>query len=111
MSATNMTRAVFEAWMRADSTLPLDRDVHGYVDFTTALLWHTWQAAQKASAPGGALVGEVDANSRLGLAGSNSACLHDFALDPKSSILLCKHCGRSELAARSKVPASGAGEV
>lgn len=88
--------------MRADSTLPLDRDAHGYADFTTGLMWHAWQAAQKANAPGGALVGEADANGRLGLAGAHSACAHDFALDHKSGILLCQHCGRSELSAHKK---------
>lgn len=88
--------------MRADSTLPLDRDAHGYADFTTGLMWHAWQAAQKANAPGGAFVGEADANAGLGLAGADFACAHEFALDPRSSILLCQHCGLSELAARKK---------
>ena len=97
-----MSRKAFEAWMRADNTLPLTRDAHGYADFTAALMWHTWQAAEKANAPGGALVGESDANGRLGLAGAYSACAHEFALDPTSSIRLCQHCGRSELAAKRK---------
>jgi hypothetical protein len=97
-----MSREAFEAWVRADSTLPVDRDAHGYADMTTALMWHAWQAAQKANAPGGALVGESDAYAQLGLAGANSACAHDFALEPASSIHICQHCGRSELAARRK---------
>jgi hypothetical protein len=97
-----MSREAFEAWVQADSTLPIDRDAHGYADMTTALMWHAWQAAQKANAPGGALVGESDANAGLGLAGPNSACAHDFALDHASSIRICQHCGRSELSARRK---------
>lgn len=42
-----MSREAFEAWIKADSTLPTDRNDHGYVDMTTALMWHAWQAARK----------------------------------------------------------------
>lgn len=41
----------FEAWVKADSTLPLDRDAFGYADMTTALMWHAWQAANKQTKP------------------------------------------------------------
>lgn len=92
-------RQQFEAWMKDDSTLSLDRDAHGYTDFSTELMWHSWQAAQKANAPGGALVGEADAR-RPGLAGPDSACQHEFALQPSSSIHLCQHCGVSQTAAK-----------
>lgn len=93
--------AEFESWVRADSTLPLTRDAHGYADFNVALMWHAWQAAKKANAPGGALEGGSDANARPGLAGADSACAHEFALQPSSSILLCCRCGASETAVRS----------
>lgn len=91
----------FEAWMKVDTTLPLTRDAHGYSDFTTALMWHTWQAAQEANAPGGALVGEPDANAGPGLAGSDSACKHNFALHPPSGMQLCQLCGRSTVGLRT----------
>ena len=97
-----MSREAFEAWMRADNTLPMGRNAHGYADFTAALMWHTWQAAEKTNAPEGAFVGEADANGRLGLAGANSTCAHEFALDHASSIRICQHCGSSELAAKRK---------
>lgn len=97
-----MSREAFEAWVQADSTLPIDRDAHGYADMTTALMWHAWQAAQKASAPGGALVSEADADAGLGLAGANSACKHEFALHPPSGMQLCQHCGRSKVGTRTR---------
>ena len=40
-------RLAFEAWARADSTLPLDRDENGYADMIVELMWHTWKAARK----------------------------------------------------------------
>lgn len=98
-------RAAFEAWVKVDSTLPVDRDCFDYKDFTVALLWHAWQAAQKANAPGGALVGDDDANGRPGLAGADSTCRHEFALQPSSGIKLCTHCGLSEVAARKTAAA------
>lgn len=48
--ATDKMREEFEAWIREDSTLPLDRDAYDYSDFTTALMWHAWQAAREALA-------------------------------------------------------------
>ena len=38
----------FEAWMRSDGTLPLDRDSFDYADFHVALMWHAWEAARSA---------------------------------------------------------------
>ncbi len=67
--------------------------------FTTPLMWHAWQAAQKANAPGGALVGESDAKAGPGLAGVDFTCVHDFVVQPSSGIKLCAHCGLSEVAA------------
>ena len=46
-------REAFEAWVRADTTLHLDRDMRGYADMTTELLWHAWQASRAAMAPAG----------------------------------------------------------
>lgn len=96
----DLQREKFEAWIKVDTTLPVDRDVHGYADFTTDLMWHTWRAAVKANAPVGALEGESDAKARLGLAGEESACKHDFALQPSSGIQICQQCGLSTVAAR-----------
>lgn len=99
-----MSREAFEAWVKADSNLPVDRDAHGYADMTTALMWHAWQAAQKANAPVGALGGESDAKAGLGLAGINSNCAHNFTLDHAGSIRICIHCRLSEIAAHSRRP-------
>mgnify|MGYP003451722156 CR=1 FL=1 len=49
-------REAFEAWVRADTTLHLDRDMRGYADMTTELLWHAWQA-RAAMAPAGEPIG------------------------------------------------------
>lgn len=77
-------RDAFEAWMRVDNTLPLDKGDHDYADFTTSLMWHVWQAAQK----------EIAENpSRT----SDSGCQHEFVLDQSSSIKICLHCGRSNI--------------
>lgn len=54
-----MNREAFEAWIKADSTLPTDRTEHGYVDMTTALMWHAWQAARKQALADAALVCDV----------------------------------------------------
>lgn len=37
----------FESWLKSYSTLPTDRDAHGYADMTVEMLWHAWQAALK----------------------------------------------------------------
>jgi hypothetical protein len=94
-------KAAFEAWVKSDSTLPITRDEHGYTDFTTALLWHAWQAA-KTNAPEGASEGESSANAGLGLAGRDDTCEHDFAIAPRSGIPICAKCGLSETAARKQ---------
>lgn len=94
-------RAAFEAWMKSDSTLPITTDEHGYTDFTTALLWHAWQAA-KTNAPEGASGGESCANARLGLAVADDTCAHDFGVAPNSGISICSKCGLSEIAARKR---------
>lgn len=90
-------REAFERWVKNDSTLPVKRDAHGYADFTVALMWHVWRAARKTNAPGGALGGEPDAKARLGLAAADSACVHDFALQPSSGMEICRLCGRSSV--------------
>lgn len=77
-------REAFEAWMRVDNTLPLDKGDHDYADFTTSLMWHVWQAAQKEIA---------EKPSRT----SDSGCQHEFVLDQSSSIKICLHCGRSNI--------------
>lgn len=79
----------FEAWMRVDNTLPLDKDNHGYKDFTTAIMWHVWQAAQKAIA---------EKPSRT----NDSGCTHEFVLEPSSSIEICLHCGRANIGINSR---------
>lgn len=97
------TQGDFEAWIAADSTLPITRDAHGYADMTTALMWHAWQAAQKANAPEGALVGGGSTrDAGPGLAEADHSCAHDFAMQPSSGIKLCAHCGLSEVAARKR---------
>jgi hypothetical protein len=95
-----VSRDAFEAWMRSDNTLPVNRDAHGYADFTSALMWHVWQAAQKPSAPESALGGEADATVELDLAGSVYTCSHSFVIQPSSGIRVCQHCGISEVTAR-----------
>ena len=47
MSDEPQEREAFEAWIRADSTLHLDRGENGYADMTAELMWHTWRAARK----------------------------------------------------------------
>lgn len=93
------TRERFESWVKAYSTLPLAKDSHGYADLTVEILWHAWQAA-KTNAPEGASEGESDANTRLGLAGHDSNCKHEFSVQPSSGIRLCAHCSLSEVATR-----------
>lgn len=93
------TRERFESWVKAYSTLPLAKDSHGYADMTVEMLWHAWQAAT-TNAPEGASEGESDANTRLGLAGHDSNCKHEFSVQPSSGIRLCVHCGLSEVATR-----------
>ena len=34
----------FEAWLKYYSTLPIERDEHGYADMTVEMLWHAWRA-------------------------------------------------------------------
>jgi len=56
---------------------------------------------RKTNAPEGAselaeAKGESSLNTELDLACANSTCQHDFALDPKSSILICLKCGTPE---------------
>ena len=41
-----MSREAFEAWVKLDSTLPIDRDGEGYRDMDVYLMWRAWQAAQ-----------------------------------------------------------------
>lgn len=43
-----MSRERFEGWLKADSTLPVDRDGDGYIDMTVEIMWHTWKAAMAA---------------------------------------------------------------
>jgi SAM-dependent methyltransferase len=50
MSA-HQEREAFEAWVRADTTLHLDRDMRGYADMTTEILWHAWQARAALATP------------------------------------------------------------
>lgn len=100
-------RQEFEAWVQQDSTLPVTRDEHGCTDFTTGLLWHTWQAA-KTKAPEGASEGVNRANTRPSLAVVDYTCAHDFAVQPSSGIKLCQTCGLSETAARNAVPQQAA---
>jgi hypothetical protein len=38
------TRTTFESWVKSYSTLPTDRDEHGYADMTVEMLQHAWQA-------------------------------------------------------------------
>lgn len=41
-------RETFEAWVRTETTLPLDRNALGYVNVTTTLMWDAWRAALRA---------------------------------------------------------------
>ena len=54
----------FEKWLATYSTLSAARDENGYTDMTTEMLWHTWQAATKTKAPGGASDVVIDASAR-----------------------------------------------
>ncbi len=100
LGAQGDMRAAFEAWIKSDSTLPVTRDEHSYADMTTALMWHAWQAAKKASAPEGALVGGGSTrDAGPSLAEADHSCAHDFVVQPSSGIKLCAHCGLSEVAA------------
>ncbi len=55
----------FEAWLKDYSTLPVDRDEHGYADMTVEMLWHAWRAgvahgrAQAARAASNGLLGRI----------------------------------------------------
>ena len=40
------SRESFEAWIKWDSTLSVERDVDGYRDMDVYLMWRAWQAAQ-----------------------------------------------------------------
>ena len=108
----NQEREAFEAWAKTYSTLSLERDAHGhYVSMEQELLWHGFQAG-KAEAPVGASEGgDLDANARLGLAGADSACAHEFALSPTSSIQLCVKCGIGETAANKQARAALAAKL
>ena len=94
----------FEQWIATYSTLSVARDENGYTDMTTEMLWHTWQAATKTKAPGGASDEVIDASARPDLAGVDYTCAHDFAVQPSSGIRLCQKCGISETAARKAAP-------
>ena len=41
-----MSREAFEAWVKRDSTLSVERDGEGYRDIDVYLMWRAWQAAQ-----------------------------------------------------------------
>jgi len=41
-----MSREAFEALIKLDSTLPIDRDGDGYADMDVYIQWRAWQAAQ-----------------------------------------------------------------
>jgi len=78
----NKMREEFEAWIREDSTLPLDRDAYGYSDFTTALMWHAWQAAREALAgqpAQGEAVAWYDGNTFYANTESASMCCADMS--------------------------------
>ena len=41
-----MSREAFEAWIKRDSTLSIERDGEGYRDMDVYIQWRAWQAAQ-----------------------------------------------------------------
>ncbi len=41
---TRETEMTFEAWVKSYSTLPINRDKHGYADMTVEMLRHAWEA-------------------------------------------------------------------
>jgi hypothetical protein len=41
-----MSREAFEAWIKRDSTLSVERDGEGYRDMDVYIQWRAWQAAQ-----------------------------------------------------------------
>ncbi len=41
-----MSREAFEAWVKLDSTLSIERDGEGYRDMDVYIQWRAWQAAQ-----------------------------------------------------------------
>ena len=40
-----MSRESFEAWVKLDSTLSIERDGEGYRDMDVYIQWRAWQAA------------------------------------------------------------------
>ena len=41
-----MSREAFEAWIKRDSTLSVERDGDGYRDMDVYLMWRVWPVAQ-----------------------------------------------------------------
>ena len=41
-----MSRKAFEAWVKLDSTLSIERDGEGYRDMDVYLMWRVWPVAQ-----------------------------------------------------------------
>ena len=41
-----MSRESFEAWVKLDSTLSVERDGDGYADMDVYLMWRVWPVAQ-----------------------------------------------------------------
>mgnify|MGYP003425714094 CR=1 FL=1 len=41
-----MSREAFEAWVKRDSTLSVERDGEGYRDMDVYLMWRVWPVAQ-----------------------------------------------------------------
>mgnify|MGYP005607476019 FL=1 len=41
-----MSREAFEAWIKRDSTLSVERDGEGYRDMDVYLMWRVWPVAQ-----------------------------------------------------------------
>lgn len=57
---------------------------------------YTTPQPEKKNATEVASLGESDASARLSLAKQDSTCQHEFQLDARSGIRICKHCCRME---------------
>ena len=54
-----MSRESFEAWIKLDSTLSVERDGDGYADMDVYLMWRVWPVAQDDAFERAAKVCEV----------------------------------------------------
>ena len=69
-----MSRESFEAWIKLDSTLSVERDGDGYADMDVYLMWRVWPVAQADAFERAAKVCFDMANERPTTLRSERAC-------------------------------------